>query len=137
MAIVNANLIGVIRCIKQVLPHMIAQQDGDIIVTSSISGHQDIEDEAVYSASKHGVMTLVSLLRKEVAPHGLRVACVSPGMVLNEIWGVTDPAEVAAGLRERRGLCSEDVAELINFMLRMPRRLTIRDIVALPQAQII
>jgi len=135
VSMVDTNLAGVIRCIKGVLPSMIAQKSGDIIVTSSISGHLDIDGEAVYSASKHGVITLVNLLRKEVSPHGIRVSSISPGIVLNEIWGVTDPAEIAAGLRERRGLCSEDIAEIVAYMLKMPRRITLRDIVALPQAQ--
>ena len=137
VSMVNANVVGVIRCIKGVLPHMIAQHSGDIIVTSSISGHRDIPDEAVYSASKHAVNTLVNLLRSEVAADGLRVAAVAPGIVLNEIWGVTDPAEIEAGLQAHRGLCSEDIAELILYMLRLPRRMTLRDVVALPQGQII
>ena len=137
VSIVNANVVGVIRCIKGVLPHMIAQHSGDIIVTSSISGHRDIPNEAVYSASKHAVNTLVNLLRSEVAADGLRVAAVAPGMVLNEIWGVTDPAETEAGMQAHRGLCSEDIAELILYMLRLPRRMTLRDVVALPQGQIV
>jgi len=56
VSMVDTNLAGVIRCIKGVLPSMIAQKSGDIIVTSSISGHLDIDGEAVYSASKHGVI---------------------------------------------------------------------------------
>jgi ribitol 2-dehydrogenase len=137
VAIVNTNLVGVIRCIKAVLPRLIAQRSGDILVTSSISGHTEIDNEAVYSATKHAVATLVNILRREVAPHGVRVATISPGMVLNEIWGITDPAEIAAGLEARRGLSSEDVADLIVGMLRMPARITLRDIVALAQGQVI
>ncbi len=135
VSIVEANVVGVVRCIKGVIPHMIAQRSGDIIVTSSISGHRDIPDEAVYSASKHAVNTLVNLLRNEVAADGLRVASMAPGMVLNDIWGMANPADVRAGLQAGSGLCSEDVAELIVHMLRLPRRITLRDVVVLPQAQ--
>jgi ribitol 2-dehydrogenase len=137
IAQIDTNLIGVLRCIKAVLPHMIAQRSGDILVTSSISGHREIDNEAVYSASKHAVNTLVNILRREVAPHGIRVATVSPAIVLNEIWGVTDPAELAAGLAAHRGLSSEDVAELVLYMLSMPPRITLRDITAIAQGQII
>jgi ribitol 2-dehydrogenase len=137
VSMVDTNLVGVIRCIKGVLPSMIARRSGDIIVTASISGHRDIENEAVYSATKHAVVTLVNLLRNEVAAQGLRVASISPGIVLNDIWGVTDPAEIEAGMSEQRGLISEDIAELIVHMLRMPRRITLRDILVLPQGQII
>lgn len=137
IAQIDTNLIGVLRCIKAVLPHMIAQRSGDILVTSSISGHREIDNEAVYSASKHGVHTLVNILRREVAPQGIRVATISPAIVLNEIWGVTDPAELAAGLAAHRGLSSDDVAELVLYMLSMPPRMTLRDITAIAQGQII
>src|SRR6185437_7942716 len=128
VAQIDTNLIGVVRCIKAVLPSMIARRSGDILVTSSISGHTDIDNEAGYSASKHAVNTLVNILRREVAPHGIRVATISPAIVLNEIWGVTDPAELAAGLAAHRGLSSEDVADLVLYMLSMPPRITLRDI---------
>ena len=137
VAQIDTNLTGVVRCIKAVLPSMLAQRSGDILVTSSISGHTDIDNEAVYSATKHAVGTLVNILRREVAPRGIRVATISPGIVLNEIWGVTDPATVAAGLAAHRGLCSEDIADLAVYMLSLPARVTLRDIVALGQGQII
>ncbi|HVC83131.1 MAG TPA: SDR family oxidoreductase [Chloroflexota bacterium] len=137
VAQIDTNLTGVVRCIKAVLPSMLAQRSGDILVTSSISGHTDIDNEAVYSATKHAVGTLVNILRREVAPRGIRVATISPGIVLNEIWGVTDPAAVAAGLAAHRGLCSEDIADLAVYMLSLPARVTLRDIVALGQGQII
>ena len=137
VAQIDTNLIGVVRCIKAVLPSMIAQRFGDILVTSSISGHTDIDNEAVYSATKHAVGTLVNILRRETAPQGIRVATISPGIVLNEIWGVTDPADVAAGLAAHRGLSSADVADLVVHMLAMPARVTIRDVVVMGQGQII
>jgi ribitol 2-dehydrogenase len=83
------------------------------------------------------VHTLVNILRREVAPQGIRVATISPAIVLNEIWGVTDPAELAAGLAAHRGLSSDDVAELVLYMLSMPPRMTLRDITAIAQGQII
>ncbi|MGH2346007.1 MAG: SDR family oxidoreductase [Chloroflexota bacterium] len=137
VAQIDTNLIGVLRCIKAVLPHMIAQRSGDILVTSSISGHREIDNEAVYSASKHAVNTLVNILRRETAAHGIRATTISPAIVLNEIWGVTDPADLAAGLAAHRGLSSDDVAELVLYMLSMPPRVTLRDITAIAQGQII
>jgi ribitol 2-dehydrogenase len=137
VAQIDTNVTGVLRCIKAVLPHMIARRSGDILVTSSISGHTEIDNEAVYSAGKHAVATLVNILRREVAPHGIRVATISPAIVLNEIWGITDPKDIAAGLAAHRGLSSEDVADLVVHMLAMPARVTLRDVVAIAQGQII
>ena len=130
---VNVN--SVFRSVRAVLPGMIAQGSGDIIVTSSIAGHQALRGEPVYSASKHAVQTFVHTVRRQVAPHNIRIGAVAPGTVLNELWGVTDPAEVdrRAGLRE--GLRSEDVAEACLWVLTRPPNVTIRDLVMLPQNQ--
>ena len=135
--LLDANINGVLRPIRAALPHMIAQHAGDIVVTASISGHTDIDGEAVYSASKHAVIALVNILRREVAPYGVRVAAISPGIVLNGMWGVTDPAEVERAVGRREGLRSEDVADLVVEMLTVPARITLRDIVAIAQGQVI
>lgn len=135
--LINVNVTGVLRCIHAVLPHMIAQHSGDILVTASISSHADIDGEAVYSASKHAVMTLVNILRREAAPHGIRVGAISPGLVLNELWGMTNPDAIERDVEARRGLRSEDVAELVVQMLSLPARITLRDVVVLAQGQII
>ena len=134
-ALMDVNINGVLRCIHAVLPHMTAQRSGDILVTSSISGFVDIHWEPVYSASKHAIQGLVHTLRRQVAPHGIRVGALAPGKVANELWGVTDPAEIARHVDERGWLTSEDVAEAAVFMLSRPAHVTIRDLVMLPQAQ--
>ena len=133
--LVDVNINGVLRCIHAVLPHMTAQHSGDIIVTSSISGHTDIHWEPVYSASKHAVQSLVHTLRRQFAPQGIRVGAVAPGMVANELWGITTKDEVDKLIGERTALRSEDVVEAVVFMLSRPPHVTIRDLVILPQAQ--
>ena len=75
--------------------HDRAHARGHIVVTSSISGHAALHWEPVYSATKHAIQSFVHGLRRQVAPHGLRVGEVSPGIVLNELWGYTDPAAIA------------------------------------------
>ena len=133
MIAVNVN--SVFRSVRAVLPGMIAQRSGDIIVTSSISGHQAIHWEPVYSATKHAVQTFVHGVRRQIAPHNIRIGAVAPGTVLNELWGVTDPAEVDRRAALREGLRSEDVAEACLWMLSRPPNVTIRDLVMLPQNQ--
>jgi ribitol 2-dehydrogenase len=133
MLAVNVN--SVFRLIRELLPQMMARKAGDIIVTSSIAGHQVLRMEAVYSASKHAVQAFVHSLRRQVAPHGIRVGAVAPGTVLNELWGYRDAAAIGARVQERTGLRSEDVAEAVLFMLSRPAHVTIRDLVILPQGQ--
>lgn len=133
--LLDVNINGVLRCIHAVLPHLTAQGSGDILVTSSISGFVDISGEPIYSASKHAVQGLVHTLRRQFAPSGVRVMSLAPGKIANELWGITDEAEIARGVEERAWLRSEDVAEAAVFMLSQPPHVTIRDLVILPQNQ--
>ncbi len=133
--LLDVNINGVLRGFHAVLPHLTAQGSGDILVTSSISGFVDIAGEPVYSASKHAVQGMVHTLRRQVAPSGVRVMSLAPGMVANELWGITDEAEIARRVAERSCLRSEDVAEAAVFMLSQPPHVTVRDLVLLPQGQ--
>lgn len=133
--LLNVNIDGVLRSVHAVLPHMMAQKSGDIIVSSSISGFIDIVWEPIYSASKHAIQGFVHTLRRQVAPHGIRVMAIAPGMVANELWGFYDKNEIAQKVAERASLTSEDVAEAVLFMLSRPPHVTIRDLVMLPQNQ--
>ncbi len=132
---VDTNVNGVLRCVHAVLPHMRAQRSGDIVVTSSISGHLDIHWEPVYSATKHAVQTLVHTLRRQVAADGIRVGAVAPGMVANELWGITTREAVEKHVAERSALRDQDVVDAVVFMLTRPPHVTVRDLVLLPQGQ--
>ena len=134
--LLNVNIDGVLRCVHAVLPHMKAQQSGDILVTSSISGFIDIHWEPIYSASKHAIQGFVHTLRRQVAKDGIRVGAIAPGAVANELWGFSDPATIEkVSLEEHGYLRSEDVAQAVAFMLAQPPHVTIRDLVMLPQKQ--
>ena len=133
--LISTNVTGVFRLVHAALPHLLSQKSGDILVTSSISGHQAIHWEPIYSASKHAIQSFVHGLRRQLLTTGVRVGAVAPGMVLNELWGITDPAEIDRKVAQGGGLRSEDVAEAIIFMLTRPQNVTIRDLVMLPRAQ--
>ncbi|MCB0082108.1 MAG: SDR family oxidoreductase [Caldilineaceae bacterium] len=133
--LMDVNVDGVLRCVHAVLPHMIRQKSGDILVTSSISGFIDIHWEPIYSASKHAIQGFVHTLRRQVAEHNIRVGALAPGMVANELWGFTTQAEIDAKVAAHASLRSEDVANAAIFMLSQPPHVTIRDLVMLPQNQ--
>jgi ribitol 2-dehydrogenase len=91
--------------------------------------------EPVYSATKHAVQSFVHGVRRQAAPSGVRVGEISPGVVLNELWGYNDQASIDAKVATREGIRSEDVADAVHFMLTRPPNVTIRDLVILPQNQ--
>ena len=133
--VIAINVNSVFRAVRAVLPHMIERRSGDIVVTSSISGHQAIHWEPVYSATKHAVQAFVHGVRRQVAGHNVRVGALAPGMVLNELWGLTDEDEIERRIAAHSGLRNEDVADALEFMLTRPRHVAIRDLVILPQQQ--
>ncbi|TIX87797.1 SDR family oxidoreductase [Rhizobium sp. P44RR-XXIV] len=133
--LIAINVNSVFRLARAVLPGMIAQGGGQIVVTSSVAGHQAIHWEPVYSASKHAIQAFVHGLRRQTMKHNIRVGSVAPGIVLNELWGYTDPAAIDAKVAAREGLRSEDVADAVLYMLTRPANVSIRDLVILPQTQ--
>jgi ribitol 2-dehydrogenase len=133
--LIDVNVKGVMNSVHGVLTTMLAQASGDILVCSSISGHQAIHWEPVYSASKHAVQSFVHGLRRQLLPKGIRVGAIAPGMVLNELWGIHDEDEITRRAELGEGLRSTDVAEAVLFMLTRPLNVTIRDLVMLPRAQ--
>jgi len=131
------NIDAVLRCAHAVIPSMKAAGAGDIVVTSSISGFIDVQWEPIYSASKHAVQTFVHTVRRQLVGTGIRLMSLAPGQVANPLWGFHEAADVervSAG--ERTHLTSEDCADALFYMLSQPRRVTIRDLVILPQNQV-
>ena len=135
LALIDTNVGGVLRSVHAALGHMLPAGSGDIVITSSVSGHQAIYWEPVYSASKHAVQALTHGVRRQLVGRGVRIGSVAPGVVLNDLWQVTDADAVADGVAGGTGLRSEDVADAVMFMLTRPRHVGIRDLVMLPVNQ--
>lgn len=134
--LVGVNVLGAMATVRAALPHLIAQGAGDVLVTSSVSGHQDIHWEPVYSATKHAMQSFVHTTRRNLVGSGVRMGAVAPGVVLNELWGIAEGADgVDDQVAARTGIRSEDVADAVLFMLTRPRHVTIRDLVILPTDQ--
>jgi 3-oxoacyl-[acyl-carrier protein] reductase len=80
--VVNVDLTGVFRCFRAALPSMIDAGWGRLLATSSIAGTVSGWPQHVhYTASKAGVVGLVRGLAVEVAPHGITVNAIAPGVI--------------------------------------------------------
>lgn len=79
--IMNTNLFGTFCAIRAALPNMIERRSGAIVTVASMWGETGGACEAVYSASKAGIIGLTRAVAKEVGSAGIRVNCVSPGVI--------------------------------------------------------
>ena len=77
----RVNVDGVFFCCQAVLPHMLARGRGNIVNLASWSGKAGAPYFGPYCASKFAVIGLTQSLAKEVAPRGIRVNAVCPGIV--------------------------------------------------------
>lgn len=128
----NLNVNAVMKNVHAVVPHMSERKAGDIIVTCSIAGHFPTYWEPVYSGSKWAITSFVQGMRRQMIPHGVRVAQVSPGPVVSALladW----PEENLRKAKESGSLIdASEVADAVIYMLTRKRTVTIRDMLVLP-----
>lgn len=128
----NLNVNAVIKNVHDVVPHMTARGTGDIVVTCSIAGHYPTYWEPVYASSKWAITCFVQTMRRQLIPHGIRVAQVSPGPVVSALladW----PEENLRKAKESGSLMDpSEVADAVEYILTRKRTVTIRDMIVLP-----
>ncbi len=128
----NLNINAAFRSIRSVLPHLVAQRTGDVIVTSSIAGVVPVVWEPVYTASKFAIQAFVHTLRRQVAPQGVRVGAVAPGPVVTALLDDWPKAKMEEALANGSLMQPEEVAEAVLFMVTRRPGVTVRDLVILP-----
>ncbi|WP_216828376.1 3-oxoacyl-ACP reductase FabG [Alkalihalobacterium elongatum] len=79
--VIDVNLTGVFYCTQAVIPKMVEQGKGKIIMTSSVSGIYGNVGQTNYSASKAGVVGMTKSWAKELGGQGINVNAVAPGFV--------------------------------------------------------
>lgn len=126
----DVNVLAVVGVTRQVLPAMLERGSGTIVVVSSLGARKVFAHEAAYCASKAAVHAVCDAMRLEVAPHGVRVIEVSPGLVETPLVDSTTDAE----LREqylagrRHALDPAAVADVVGFACDLPQHVCVREL---------
>ena len=117
--IFDVNLKGVYNCCKSVTDLMVSQKSGKIINISSMWGQVGASCEVAYSAAKAGVIGLTKALAKELAPSGITVNAIAPGLIDTSMNSNLTVEEIDAFVRNvplgRIGT-PEDVAAAALFL---------------------
>lgn len=130
--VLNLNNNSVFRSIHAVLPHMLSQKSGDIIVTSSVAGVIPVVWEPIYTASKFAVQAFVHSTRRQLIEHGVRMGAVLPGPVITALLDDWPKAKMEEALAAKSLMEASEVADAVIFMLTRRRSVVIRDITILP-----
>jgi NAD(P)-dependent dehydrogenase (short-subunit alcohol dehydrogenase family) len=126
-AVMSVNVKGVFLGLRHVLPVMLEQKAGTIVITASVAGLVGTPGMPAYVASKHAVIGLTKTVSGEVAKHGIRVNAVCPGPVdtrmihaLEAQLRPDDPAAASqryqASIPSGRYTTPEEIANVVLFL---------------------
>jgi NAD(P)-dependent dehydrogenase (short-subunit alcohol dehydrogenase family) len=126
-SMLRVNVEGVFIVSRTVLPQMIARRSGSVINLASWAGKTGNAYFAGYSASKFAVIGLTQAMAREMAPHGIRINAICPGIVVDTAmrtaievqqrhYGLPETAERAKSIPIGRVSVPDDVARIAAFL---------------------
>jgi NADP-dependent 3-hydroxy acid dehydrogenase YdfG len=134
----QANVIGLARMTRALLPALERSGDGHIVNVGSIAGIETYEGGAGYTAAKHAVAAITETLRLELLGKPIRVTEVQPGLVETEFSLVRFGGDAARASKVYEGmtpLTADDVADCIAWAATRPSHVNIDSIVVKPRDQ--
>jgi NADP-dependent 3-hydroxy acid dehydrogenase YdfG len=137
-AMYEANVLGVLRMTKALLPALEASGDGLVIVIGSIAGIEPYEGGAGYNAAKHAVHALRQVLRYELLGRPVRVCEIDPGMAETEFSVVRFSGDEDRAAKVYDGmtpLTADDVAECVSFVASRPSHVNVDQLVVMARDQ--
>jgi NAD(P)-dependent dehydrogenase (short-subunit alcohol dehydrogenase family) len=117
-AMIDVNLKGTLYTARFTLPHLI-ESKGDFVSLASVAGLRAFPGEAVYNASKFGMLGFTRALDHEMRELGVRVTNIAPGGIATDFaMGSGRTPDSAEGM-----MSAEEVADVVLFAVNQPRNL--------------
>ncbi len=118
--VMGLNLTSPFLCVQAVWEEMASRKSGSIVNISSIAGRHGGAANLAYSAAKGGLLTYTKALARELAPYGVRVNAVAPGVIATPFHDRHTPPELLQQYIARipwgRAGTAEEVAEVVVFL---------------------
>lgn len=134
--VIAINLLATLYTCTAAIGPMRAQGGGDIINVSSTAGRRAAGIFGPYSTSKFGLTGMTEGLRQEVGKHGIRVCIIEPGATTTEVSdSITDPnyrKAIHEHVNKEGAMKPEDVAAAIVFVVSLPRRANVSELLIRP-----
>lgn len=83
--VLDVNLVGAVNFAHACVPHMIGKGEGSMLFLTSVAGQVGSQTDPPYSAAKAGLINFMQCAAKDLAPEGVRVNALAPGMVQTDI----------------------------------------------------
>jgi NADP-dependent 3-hydroxy acid dehydrogenase YdfG len=131
--VVETNLLGLAHSVRFVLPQMHKQRSGHIFLIASQSGRHAYQGEAIYIASKWGVVGFGHAVRMEEQAAGIKVTIIEPGLVDTPL--TRDNPNVRPLLDAFTPLKAEDVAAAIVYAYSQPPHVNVNELALRPLGQ--
>lgn len=126
--LIDTNLKGTMYATLKVLPAMVERGRGAIVNIASVAGTNAIPAQAVYGASKHGVVGFSEVVAQEVKDKGVLVTAVCPGGIDTPLWNENNPYFGD----EEKLISTDEIADLVEFVLDRPKTTLYKKIVFFP-----
>lgn len=117
--VMSVNMGGAFLCSRQAVKSMIDKKQGLIVNISSVWGEVGGSCESVYSASKAALIGFTKALAKELGWSGIRVNCISPGVIdtsMNSHFTAEDMQAIQEEIPMGRLGTGEDVARAVEYL---------------------
>jgi NADP-dependent 3-hydroxy acid dehydrogenase YdfG len=137
-AMLQTNVLGVLRMVRAVLPLMPKDAGSSILNIGSVAGRYAYEGGAAYCAAKAGELKITETLRLELNGTGIRITSLDPGMARTEFSTVRFKGDTAKADKVYEGvhpLVPEDIAETLVWIASRPPHVNIDEMVIKPVDQ--
>ncbi|MFT9847627.1 elongation factor P 5-aminopentanone reductase [Aneurinibacillus sp. REN35] len=116
----NVHVRAPFFCAKLAIDHMVRNRFGRIITVSSVWGLTGASYEVLYSTAKGAVVSFTKALAKEVAPSGITVNCIAPGLIatdmMTDAFSEEELADIVEEIPAGRMGSAEEIAALAVFL---------------------